>query len=142
MTLVVWVAKRHHCTERGKSRETWEADTLPAELLPRPTDFYRCRPGRQARRVERPDPSEPDASYREVWLGAHVGKFLAAEWSSSLFGGDDDPVFTSGDVQKQRWPYYAQVRPKLIIRDMDRAPSIDVLSEQLADSLLEAVQDD
>jgi hypothetical protein len=32
------------------------------------------------------------------------------------------------DAQKKRWPYYAQVRPKLIIRDMDRAPSIDALN--------------
>jgi len=35
---------------------------------------------------------------------------------------------SSMDAQKQRWPYYAQVRPKLVIRDMSRAPSIDVLN--------------
>jgi hypothetical protein len=32
------------------------------------------------------------------------------------------------DAQRKRWPYYAEVRAKRIIRDMDRAPSIDVLS--------------
>src|SRR4051812_35597279 len=32
------------------------------------------------------------------------------------------------DAQRERWPYYAKVRPKLIIRDMHRAPSVDVLN--------------
>jgi hypothetical protein len=32
------------------------------------------------------------------------------------------------DAQRKRWPYYAEVRPKLIIRHMSRAPSVDVLN--------------
>jgi hypothetical protein len=32
------------------------------------------------------------------------------------------------DAQRKRWPYHAAVRPRLIVRDMNRAPSIDVLN--------------
>src|SRR5687768_14480308 len=31
-------------------------------------------------------------------------------------------------AQLKRWQYHAPIRPKLIIRDMDRAPAIDVLN--------------
>lgn len=32
------------------------------------------------------------------------------------------------DAQHKRWPHYCEIRPKLIIKDFDRAPSIDVLN--------------
>jgi hypothetical protein len=32
------------------------------------------------------------------------------------------------DAQRKRWPYHAEVRPKLIIRHMSRAPSVDALN--------------
>lgn len=39
-------------------------------------------------------------------------------------------VFTKPeeDPALERWPYWAEVRPKLMIRDFDRAPSIDELT--------------
>jgi hypothetical protein len=39
-------------------------------------------------------------------------------------------VFTKPefDAQLERWQYFCKVRPKLIIKDFDRAPSIDVLN--------------
>ena len=45
-----------------------------------------------------------------------------------LYGIVEVSSRSSMDAQKERWPYYARVGPKLIIRDMARAPSIDVLN--------------
>lgn len=45
-----------------------------------------------------------------------------------LYGIVEISSRSSMDAQKKRWPYYAQVRPKLVMREMERAPSIDVLN--------------
>lgn len=45
-----------------------------------------------------------------------------------LYGIVEISSRSSMDAQKRRWPYYAKVSPKLVIRDMDRAPSIDTLT--------------
>jgi hypothetical protein len=39
-------------------------------------------------------------------------------------------VFTKPelDAQRRRWQYWCQVRPKLMIRDFDRAPNLEVLN--------------
>ena len=39
-------------------------------------------------------------------------------------------VFTRPELDAQlgRWPYWCQIRPKLMIRDFDRAPDLDVLN--------------
>jgi hypothetical protein len=52
-----------------------------------------------------------------------------AAWHQKLFGVVS--VFTKPrrDGAEDRWPWSAQVRPKVIIRDLGRAPSLDLLSE-------------
>ena len=32
------------------------------------------------------------------------------------------------DAQRRRWPYWCRIRPKLMIRDFDRAPDVEVLN--------------
>jgi hypothetical protein len=32
------------------------------------------------------------------------------------------------DARRHRWPYWCRIRPKLMIRDFERAPDLDVLN--------------
>jgi hypothetical protein len=46
-----------------------------------------------------------------------------------IFGVVD--VFTKPerDPQRERWPWFSQVRPKVIIKSLERAPSLDILAQ-------------
>jgi hypothetical protein len=53
--------------------------------------------------------------------------YYAANWTKVI---GIVRVFTKPefDAQLGQWPYLSTVRPKLMIRDFDRAPSVDVLT--------------
>ena len=44
------------------------------------------------------------------------------------------------DAQLEHWQYFCQIRPKLIIKDFDRAPSIDTLNVEGGRSFRRVVQ--
>jgi hypothetical protein len=50
-----------------------------------------------------------------------------------IFGVVD--VFTKPelDPQRERWPWFSQVRPKVIIKTLERAPSLDILAHMDSD---------
>jgi hypothetical protein len=53
--------------------------------------------------------------------------YYAANWTKviGIVQVFTKPVF---DAQLGQWPWWSTIRPKLMVRDFDRAPSIDVLN--------------